>query len=173
MSKALKKLIVEELVAEYKDKKNLVLVNFKGIDAQQTNVLKRDLSGKNINARVVKNSLAAIAFKEVGIPELGQALAAPTVVATHDDDPVELAKALKKCSKEIEGFDLVGGWVDGELMSVADLGVLASIPPREVVLTQIAFAFKAPAVQLANVFNATANNLCQVLHAIKEKKSEA
>ena len=46
MSKALKKLIVEELVAEYKDKKNLVLVNFKGIDAQQTNVLKRDLSEK-------------------------------------------------------------------------------------------------------------------------------
>ncbi len=101
MSKALKKLIVEELVVEFRDKKNLVLINFKGVDAQQTNILKRDLSEKNINARVVKNSLAAIAFKEVGIPELGQALAAPTVVATHDDDPVALAKALKKCSDEI------------------------------------------------------------------------
>jgi large subunit ribosomal protein L10 len=70
MSKALKKLIVEELVADYRDRKNLVLVNFKGIDAQQTNVLKRDLGEKNISARVVKNSLAAIAFKEVGISEL-------------------------------------------------------------------------------------------------------
>ena len=172
MSKALKKLIVEELVADYRDRKNLVLVNFKGIDAQQTNVLKRSLGEKNISARVVKNSLAAIAFKEVGIPELGQILAAPTVVATNDDDPVALAKELERCSKEISGFDIVGGWVDGELMSVEDLGALASIPPREVVLTQIVFAFKAPAVQLANVFNATANNLCQVLHAIKEKKSE-
>ena len=172
MSKALKKLIVEELIADYRDKKNLVLVNFKGIDAQQTNILKRDLSEKNIKARVVKNSLAAIAFKEVGIETLGQMLAAPTVVATNEDDPVELAKTLKKYSKEISGFDIVGGWVDGELMSVEDISTLASIPPREVVLTQIAFAFKAPAVQLANVFNATANNLCQVLHAIKEKKSE-
>ncbi|MBT3880411.1 MAG: 50S ribosomal protein L10 [Candidatus Scalindua sp.] len=172
MSKALKKLIVEELIADYRDKKNLVLVNFKGIDAQQTNILKRDLSEKNIKARVVKNSLAAIAFKEVGIETLGQMLAAPTVVATNEDDPVELAKTLKKYSKEISGFDIVGGWVDGELMSVEDISTLASIPPREVVLTQIVFAVQAPMVQVANVFNATAKSLCQVLHAIKEKKSE-
>ncbi|MCR4289421.1 MAG: 50S ribosomal protein L10 [Candidatus Scalindua sp.] len=172
MSRALKKLIVEELVADYRDRKNLVLVNFKGIDAQQTNVLKRSLGEKNISARVVKNSLAAIAFKEVGISGLGQILAAPTVVATNDDDPVELAKTLKKYSKEIPGFDIVGGWVNGELMSIEDLSALALIPPREVVLTQIVCAFNAPAVQLANVFNATANNLCQVLRAIKEKKSE-
>ncbi len=172
MSKALKKLIVEELVTDYRDKKNLVLVNFKGINAQQTNVLKKDLSEENINARVVKNSLAAIAFKEIGIAELGEMLEAPTVVATNDDDPVALAKTLKKCSKEIEGFDIVGGWVDGELMSIDDISTLASIPPREVVLTQIVCAINAPMVQMANVFNATANNLCQVLNAIKEKKSE-
>ena len=172
MSKALKKLIVEELVADYRDKKNLVLVNFKGIDAQQTNVLKRGLSEKNINARVVKNSLAAIAFKEIGISELGQMLEAPTVVATNDDDPVELAKTLEKYSKEVSGFNIVGGWVAGGLVSIEDISSLASIPSKEVVLTQIVFAIQAPMVQLANVFNATANNLCQVLHAIKEKKSE-
>ncbi len=173
MSKALKKLIVEELIADYRNKKNLVLVNFKGINAQQTNILKRDLSEENINARVVKNSLAAIAFKEVGIEKLGQVLGAPTIVATSEDDPVGLAKTLKKHSKEISGFDIVGGWVDGELMSIEDISALASIPSREVILTQIVFAVKAPMVQMANVFNATAKNLCQVLHAIKEKKSEA
>ncbi len=173
MSKALKKLIVEELVAEYKDKKNLVLVNFKGIDAPQTNVLKRGLSEKNIKARVVKNSLAAIAFKEIGISELGEMLEAPTVVATNDDDPVELAKTLRKYSKEISGFDIVGGWVDGGVVSVEDISSLASIPSKEVVLTQIVCAINAPMVQMANVFNATAKKLCQVLHAIKEKKSEA
>ena len=172
MSKALKKLIVEELITDYRDKKNLVLVNFKGINAQQTNILKRSLGEENISARVVKNSLAAIAFKEIGISALGQMLEAPTVVATNDDDPVGLAKALKKYSKEISGFDIVGGWVDGELMSIEDISAMASIPPREVVLTQIVFAIKAPMVHLANVFNATAKNICQVLHAIKEKKGE-
>ena len=64
MSKALKKLIVDELVTDYKGKKNLVLANFKGINAHQSNVLRSDLREKNINVKVVKNSLAAIAFKE-------------------------------------------------------------------------------------------------------------
>ena len=72
MSRALKKLIVDELVTDYKDKKNLVLANSKGINAHQSNVLRSDLGEKNINVKVVKNSLASIAFKEVGISELGQ-----------------------------------------------------------------------------------------------------
>ena len=63
MSKALKKLIVEELITDYRNKKNLVLVNFKGIDAQQTNVLRRDLGENNINASaMLKNKTAHPTF---------------------------------------------------------------------------------------------------------------
>ncbi len=172
MSKALKKLIVNELVTGYRGDKNLIIANFRGIDAQQTSAMRRDLSGKDIKLRVVKNSLAVIAFKEVGVSGLGEMLEAPTLVASSDDDPVELAKNLNKCAKEVDGLDIVGGWVDGELMSSENISTLASIPSREVVLTQIAFAMKAPMVQLASVFNATARNLCHVLNAIKEKKSD-
>ena len=170
MSKALKKLIVDELITDYKGKKNLIVVNFKGINARQSNVLRRDLSEKDIKVTVVKNSLAAIAFKEIGLSELGQMMDAPSAIAASDDDPVELAKTLKECSKEISDFKIIGGWVDGELMSFDNINTLASIPSREVVLTQIVFAIQAPLVQIANVFNATASSLCRVLHAIKEKK---
>jgi large subunit ribosomal protein L10 len=172
MSKALKKLIVDELVASYRGNKNLIIANFKGIDAQQTNAVRRDLSGKNIALRVVKNSLAAIAFKEVGVSGLGEVLEAPTLVASSEDDSVALAKNLEKCAKEIDGLDIVGGWMDGELVSSENISTLAAIPSREVVLTQIAFVIKAPMVQLASVFNATARDLCNVLNAIKEKKSD-
>ncbi len=99
MSKALKKLIVDELVTSYRGDKNLIIANFRGINAQQTNTMRSDLSGKNIRLRVVKNSLAAIAFKEVGVSGLGEMLDAPTVVVSSDDDPVELAKNLEKCTK--------------------------------------------------------------------------
>lgn len=172
MSKALKKLIVDELVADYRDDKNLIIANFGGIDAQKTNVMRRDLGGKNIKLRVVKNSLAAIALEKVGISGLDKMLFAPTAIASNNDDPVELAKNLTKCAKDIDGLNIVGGWVDGELMSSDSISVLASIPSREAVLTQVVFAIKAPMVQLVNVFNATARNLCLVLNAIKEKKSD-
>ncbi len=170
MSKVLKKLIVDELVTNYKGNKNLVIANFKGIDAQKTNAMRSDLGGKSIKLRVVKNSLAAIAFKEVGVSGLGEMLVAPTLVMSSEGDSVELAKNLEKCAKEVDGLDIVGGWMDGEVMSSENISTLAAIPSREVVLTQIAFAIKAPMVQLACVFNATARDLCNVLNAIKEKK---
>jgi large subunit ribosomal protein L10 len=170
MSKEMKKLIVNEFISDYKGVNNFIVVSIKGVNTQQANVLRRDLSEKNIKLKVVKNSLASIALKEIGVPALGQILEGPSAITVSDNDPVILAKVLTKWSKEISSLKIVGGLVDGEMLSLDDIKTLSAIPSREVVLTQIVFAIQAPMVQLANVFNATASSLCRVLHAIKEKK---
>jgi large subunit ribosomal protein L10 len=170
MSKELKKLIVNEFISDYKGVNNFIVVSFKGVNTQQANVLRKDLSEKDIKLKVVKNSLASIALKEIGVPALGQILEGPSAITVSDNDPVILAKVLTKWSKEISSLKIVGGLVDGEMLSLDDIKTLSAIPSREVVLTQIVFAIQAPMVQLANVFNATASSLCRVLHAIKEKK---
>ncbi len=170
MSKELKKLVVNELISDYKGVNNFIVVSFKGVNTQQANVLRRDLSENDIKLRVVKNSLAAIALKEAGVPALGQMLEGPSAITASDNDPVILIKVLTKWSKEISALKIVGGLIDGEMLSLDDIKTLSAIPSRQVVLTQIVFAIQAPMVQLANVFNATASSLCRVLHAIKEKK---
>ena len=170
MSKELKKLIVNELISDYKGVNNFIVMSFKGVNTQQANVLRKDLSEKNIKLKVVKNSLASIALKEIGVPALGQILEGPSAITVSDNDPVILTKVLTKWSKEISSLKIVGGLVDGEMLSLDDIKTLSAIPSREVVLTQIVFAIQAPMAQLANVFNATASSLCRVLHAIKEKK---
>ena len=170
MSKELKKLVVNELISDYKGVNNFIVVSFKGVNTQQANVLRRDLSEKDIKLKVVKNSLASIALKEIGVPALGQILEGPSAITASDNDPVILTKVLTKWSKEISSLKIVGGLIDGEMLSLDDIKTLSAIPSREVVLTQIVFAIQAPMVQLANVFNATASSLCRVLHAIKEKK---
>jgi large subunit ribosomal protein L10 len=170
MSKELKKLVVNELISDYKGVNNFIVVSFKGVNTQQANVLRRDLSEKDIKLKVVKNSLASIALKEIGVPALGQMLEGPSAITASVNDPVILTKVLTKWSKEISSLKIVGGLIDGEMLSLDDIKTLSAIPSREVVLTQIVFAIQAPMVQLANVFNATASSLCRVLHAIKEKK---
>ena len=170
MSKELKKLVVNELISDYKGVNNFIVVSFKGVNTQQANVLRKDLSENDIKLKVVKNSLASIALKEAGVPALGQMLEGPSAITASDNDPVVLIKVLTKWSKEISALKIVGGLIDGEMLSLDDIKTLSAIPSREVVLTQIVFAIQAPMVQLANVFNATASSLCRVLHAIKEKK---
>lgn len=172
MSKNLKKLVVNELITDYKGVNNFIVVSFRGINTQQANKLRRDLSEKDIKLRVVKNSLAAIAFNEIGISALGQMLEGPSAVTTSDNDPVILTKVLTKWSKEISDLKIVGGLIDGEVLSFDDIKALSTIPSRQVVLTQILFGMSAPLIQLANLFNIVAKNLYFVLLAIKEKKSD-
>jgi large subunit ribosomal protein L10 len=171
MSKELKKLVVKELISDYKGVNNFIVVSFKGVNTQQANTLRRDLSEKDIKLKVVKNSLAAIAFKEVGIPALGKMLEGPSAITVSDNDPVILTKVMTKWSREISDLKIVGGLIDGETLSLDDIKALSTIPSRQVVLTQILFGISAPLIQLANLFNAVANNLYFVLLAIKEKKS--
>lgn len=170
MSKELKKLIVNELISNYRDKNNIVVVDYKGIKAHQANALRSTLSEKEITLKVVKNSLAALAFKEVGIAELGQMLEGASAVTTSSSDPVFLAKVLTTCSKENPEFKIRGGVVDGKLLSSDDIKALATIPSREVVLAQILMGISTPLVQLSKVFNATIRDLYLVLVAIREEK---
>lgn len=170
MSKELKKLVVKELKSNYQDVNNFIVIKFKGISALQANTLRRDLSENDIRMRVVKNSLVSITFKELGIPALGQMLEGPSAIATSNNGPIALIKVLTKWSEKIKEFQIIGGLMDGRLLSVQDIKTLSSIPSKEVLLTQILFAIRTPITQLANVFNAVINNLYFVLSEIKDKK---
>ncbi|MCP5003623.1 MAG: 50S ribosomal protein L10 [Planctomycetes bacterium] len=174
MSKKIKTLIVNELVSDYeRDSNGFVVLGYKGVNAQQADSLRRDLDDNEIKVRVVKNTLAAIAFKEVGVPELGQVLDGPSAVATTGSDPVELVKVLDKWCGKIAELKILGGLVDGQLLSLDDVKTLAMIPSREDVFVQILFGVSAPLMQLANAFNAVAKNIYVLLVSIEQKKKDA
>ncbi len=174
MSKELKRLIVNELITSYeKDIKGFVVFSFKGMNAHQSDSLRRDLSEKDIKMKVVKNSLASITFKEIGIPALGQLLEGQSAIATSRDDPIDLAKVLAKWSGKISEFKILGGLMDGKLLSINDVKALATIPSKQVVLTQILFGINTPLIQIANLFNAVINKLYIILLSIEGKKRGA
>lgn len=172
MSKELKRLVVNEFISDYKSINNFIVVNFKGINAHQSNTMRRNLSEEGIKLKVIKNSLAAIAFKEIGVPALGRMLEGPSAITTSSNDPIILTKVLTKWSRKISGFKIIGGLTDGKVLLLDDIKALSSIPSRQVLLTQILFGISTPLIQLGNLFNAVINNLYIVLSAIKDKKRD-
>ncbi|MFQ5965833.1 MAG: 50S ribosomal protein L10 [Candidatus Scalinduaceae bacterium] len=172
MSKELKKLVVNELISGYRDTNSFIVVNFKGINAHQINTLRRGLGEKDIKLKVAKNSLATIAFREIGIPLLGKSLEGPSAIATSNNEPVFLAKTLTEWSEEISELKIIGGLMDRNVLTLDDIKTLASIPPKQVLFTQILLGISTPLTQLANLFNAVANNIYVVLLAVKEKKRD-
>ena len=70
MPNELKELTIKELISRYDDKSSYLVVGYRGITALQFNQLRNELWQKKILMEVVKNSLAAVAFKKIGKTEI-------------------------------------------------------------------------------------------------------
>ena len=173
MANELKKLVVKEMVARYRKADNYLVVGYQGINALRFDELRKDLRKKNISLEIVKNSLAAIAFKEVGNTGVVGLLKGPSAIVTGGVDPVVMAKETIEWSKKIPFWNLRGGFIDGTVISVGEVNNLAKLPSMPVLRAQIVTGINAPIVGVVNAFNVILRNLANVLQVIKDKKEES
>lgn len=157
---ALKKAKKVELIDSYTDAlksaKSAVYVKFKGLPVSQTMELRGKLFGEGTHYTVVKKTLWTRATESAGItgtaPEVGGELA----VVWGEDllAPARLSYEFAKTHKD--SFGILGGIFDGAFKDAKEMMAIATIPPREVLLSQIAYLFKSPMQRLAIGINAVA-----------------
>lgn len=173
MANELKKLIVNEMITKYRNADNYLVVGYQGVKALEFGQLRRDMRQKKIYFEIVKNSLAAIAFKEIGLTGIVDLLKGPSLIITGRGDPVITAKETIEWSKKIPFLNLRGGYVDGSLLSVDEIGELAKLPSLPILRTQIVVGISAPITGVVNAFNAVLRNLATVFQAVKEQKEKS
>ncbi len=149
-----------ELIDKYSDildkAKTLVYVKFKGLNVKDTEALRKKLYAENISYSVVKKTLwdRALTSKKIEgeKPEVGEEVA---VIAGEDLlAPARLAHDFSKEHKE--SFSIIGGIFDGIFKDQQSMMEIATIPSREVLISQIAFLFKSPMQRLAIGINEVA-----------------
>ena len=113
MANELKELVVKEMVSRYRNVNNYLVVGYQGLKALEFDQLRKDLNKKKISLEIVKNSLAAIAFKEIGITGIVSALTGPSAIVSIEGDPVIMAKETFEWSKKMPPLKLRSGIVDG------------------------------------------------------------
>ncbi|MDN3515781.1 MAG: 50S ribosomal protein L10 [Candidatus Brocadia sp.] len=173
MANELKELIVKEIVSSHRNINNYLVVGYHGIKALEFDQLRKDLRKKKICLKIVKNSLAAIAFKELGVTGVVSLFKGPSAIVSGGDDPVIMAKETIEWSKKIPFLNLRGGFVDGAVVSIDDVNNLAKLPSMPVLRAQIITGINAPIVGVAGAFNAVLRDLATVFQAIKDKKEKS
>ena len=68
---------------------------------------------------------------------------------------------------------VTGGVVGGKTLDLEGVQRLATLPPREILLAQLAGAFNAPATQVAGLLVASLRNLGYALTQLQEQKAAA
>jgi large subunit ribosomal protein L10 len=160
ISKQKKEEILKDLSSVIGESGSIVFVNFHGLSVDDANDLRRTLSEKGVDYRVIKKTLAKKAFTESKIkgelPELPGELA-----IAWGDDPVVPAGSIYGFQKSLDGaVSILGGVYEGEYKDQASMMEIALIPPMETLRGMF-----------VNIINSPIQRFAIALGQIAEKKA--
>ncbi len=161
---------VTEIVNRLQNSSAAVLTEYRGLTVAQLTALRRSL-GEGSSYAVVKNTLTRRAAHEVGFAELDALLTGPTAIAFINGDPVAAAKSLRDFSRANPLLIIKGGVLDGRPLSAAEIGRIADLESREVLLAKLAGAMKGNLTKAAGLFQAPLSQFARLAAALADKRS--
>ena len=150
------KKVVDSYAKSIATAESAVYVSFKGLGVLKQEQLRKKLFAEKMNYTVVKKSLWSIAAKAAGIKGESPAVGAEMAVLWGVDllAPARIAHEFSKANKK--AIAILGGIFDGSYKNAQEMMSIATIPSREVLLSQLAYLLKSPIQRLAIGIDAVA-----------------
>jgi large subunit ribosomal protein L10 len=165
-----KELVAQELHEKLKDFNLAVLAHYSGLNVEKLTALRTTLRKTDTELRVVKNTLLRIASKGTDLSLMDDYFKGPVAIALNRSDVVETAKTLVDFAKKNAELEIKAGMLNGRVISREQLSALASLPPREILLSKLLSVFVGVQTGLVNVLSAVPRGFVQVLDAYRAKK---
>lgn len=162
--------IVEKLRQKFDSSNLIVISENKGLDVSAITELRKKVREVDAEFKVVKNTLLRLAAKGNDANVVVDFFKGPSAVMTGKGDPIAPAKALIEFAKNFKKLNVKAGVLDGKLLSADDIKKLASMPSKEVLLSQLLSVFNAVPTSFVRVLSGVQVNLLNVLNSIKDKK---
>ncbi|MQF69282.1 50S ribosomal protein L10 [SAR202 cluster bacterium AD-804-J14_MRT_500m] len=135
-----------------------------GLSANDMNDLRKNLRSKNVEFRVVKNTLTYLAADEAELSELKGIVQGPTALAFGYADPVEVASALHAyIQAKRSPLIIQGGVLEHRVLSTDEITTLASLPSREVLIGRLLGQMQSPISRLMRQLQSPITGLVTVL----------
>jgi large subunit ribosomal protein L10 len=133
---------------------SLLVLHYKGLKVSEATELRAQVKGLNAELRVLKNTLTRLALADTPKQDLVSLLDGPVAVVFTEEDPVPVARIIRDFAKGREGFYLLGGMIEGRILSGAEVESVAVLPPREVLLAQMVGVIQSPLSGMVTLFAA-------------------
>jgi len=164
---------VSAIKEEFLNNKGLFFADHSNIKTSQSVIIRDRLYDVDATLVIFKNTLASIAasetFKDM---DLGDIFKGPTSVIASHSDLIATAKILKEIIREFSVLKLKGGIIDGKFISASDAVMLANLPSKEVLISQVITGIASPIYMLVSVLNNLPQKLVMTLSAIQKEKEK-
>jgi large subunit ribosomal protein L10 len=169
----------KELVSRYSDlikgAKGIIIVKGNGITPNMANAFRKGIYADEAKFHVVKNNLFKIALKDNNYSVIESLELGEHAVLFTKEEIVAPAKELKKFLKEAEAaagentVSIVGGFLDGEELTVEQAMNIADMPSKEESISMILGIIDQAMGGVVNVLNDAPRSLVTILDmAFKE-----
>lgn len=153
ISKDKKKSIVASFKDILSDAKSVAFVQFNRLTVKDAIALRRALRAEGITYKVGKKTLLKRVLTDLGVKGELPPLEGEIAIAASADAmaPARVVYEFQKSHTDM--ITLVGGVFEGDYKDKQTMVSLATIPSREVLLSQIAYLLKSPMQRLAIAVN--------------------
>lgn len=147
--------VVTDVAAQVARSQTLALAEYRGLTVEHLNALRRQARDKGVYLHVLKNTLARRAVQGTPFEVAGDAMVGPLIYG-FSEDAVAAAKVIADFAKGNDKLIVKAGAYAGKALDADGVKALASVPSKEVLLSQIAGLLKSPVQRMAAVVAALA-----------------
>ena len=162
---------VKDLQADLKKAKSLMWMQYRGLSVADISDLRKKMMEKDASMRVAKKTLFKIASKEEGYPEVAEEnLEGPIAFIFSFEDAVSGAKVAFEFGKSHDEVKLLGGVMDGKVLSASDAEELAKLLSREEMLGKVIGMMQSPLVSFSSMCGSPLRSFAIALSEIAKTK---
>ena len=147
--------VIEGVSAQAAKSQTLAIAEYRGLTVENLNKLRIDARSKGVYLHVLKNTLARRAVAGTPFEVAADAMVGPLIYG-FSEDAVAAAKVIADFAKGNDKLIVKAGAYAGKALDANGVKALASIPSKEVLLSQLAGLLKAPVQRTAAVLAALA-----------------
>jgi len=161
---------VEGLEQRLKASSVIILTDYRGLSVDEIGALRGRLRDADVEYRVTKNTLLALAAERCGLHGLSAYLNGPTAAVFGKDDPGVAARLLQDFIRQYRKLEIKGAVIDGEALDADAVRLLATLPSRAEMQARAIATIQAPLRSIVTVLNSSASALVYVIEAYRSRR---
>ena len=168
MNKEQKKNYITEMTANFENSEAVLVTHYQGLTVKQLDELRKEMREQGIQFKITKNRITKLALEKTKCKNLTNLFTGPTAVALSKD-AISAAKILTKFSKEHNNLKILGGIMGNEILDVAAVANVATLPTLDEARAKIVGILRSPAQKITSILLAPASKIA-ILALEKSKK---
>jgi len=168
MNKQQKQTYISEMTAQFENSEAVLVTHYQGLNVNQLDELRKQMREHGIQFKVTKNRITKLALKNSKCKDLINLFTGPTAIALSKDATTS-AKILTKFSKENNSLKILGGIMGKEILDIAGVENVASLPTLDEARAKIVGILRSPAQKITSILLAPASKIA-ILALEKSKK---